>query len=114
MIDFDKPVKTVGGYEVRILCTDAPGEYPVVGYVNYKTYVYPQQWRKDGTVSTITDKHTYDLVNVKQKREGWINIFKDFGVISTGTVYTSKKAAKSAAASYCNSYIATVKIEWEE
>lgn len=33
MLDFSKPVTTRDGRKVRILCTDAPGPFPVVGYI---------------------------------------------------------------------------------
>lgn len=33
-IDFNKPVQTVHGDSVRILCTDGEGHFPVVGIVN--------------------------------------------------------------------------------
>lgn len=33
-IDPNKRYQTRGGQPVRILCVDAPGDYPVIGYID--------------------------------------------------------------------------------
>lgn len=43
-IDFKKPVQTIGGDRVRILCVDAEGTHPVVGMVNGEI----KQWTLEG------------------------------------------------------------------
>lgn len=44
-IDFDNP-RTVDGRPVRILCTDAPGVFPIIGLV--KSVWSPQAWNDYG------------------------------------------------------------------
>lgn len=42
MIDWTKPVRTKGDrLPVRILCTDAPGMFPVVGLCEWYVATYP-------------------------------------------------------------------------
>ena len=43
-IDWTKPVETVDGRKVRILCTDGPEEYPIVGIIEDEV----QTWTKEG------------------------------------------------------------------
>ena len=45
-IDWSKPVRTKDGRAVRVLCTDGPGDYPVVGLAQY--YPYPLTWTMQG------------------------------------------------------------------
>jgi len=47
-INYDLPVQTRDGRDVRILCTDAPGDYPVVGIVDEDVRL----WRIDGSYSS--------------------------------------------------------------
>lgn len=62
-IDWNKPVQTVCGKPVRILCTDAPGPYPVVGYVHEADDVCTQSWTLDGK-AYLDDVHNHDLEQV--------------------------------------------------
>lgn len=61
-VDWTKPVQTKRGTKLRVLCTDAPGVYPVVvmapsGGINK----YPLE--------------TTRIINVPEKRTGYINIY---------------------------------------
>ena len=59
-LNFDN-VQTVSGKKVRILCTDSPGYYPVVGLVDGNSV--PNTWSIEG--ETYRDKKTpNDLVEV--------------------------------------------------
>ena len=56
-----------------------------------------------------------DLFFAPEKKEGWLNLYKDEdGRVGIGTVYPigSEKSAKMA--SEDKDYVATCKIEWEE
>lgn len=41
--------KTRDGRKARVLCTDAPGEYCVVGYVEYEKVSFVCAWLPDGS-----------------------------------------------------------------
>lgn len=62
MISMDKKYRTVGGAEVRVLCVDKPGDYPVVAIVGVAVYTYTMtgQYAKGS-------RHHLDLVEVPQE-----------------------------------------------
>lgn len=75
-IDWTKPVRTKDGRAVRVLCTDGPGGYPVVGFIGDNTC--PDQWTLDG-LFCVDERHALDLENAPQRiqREYWVNVYKD-------------------------------------
>ena len=111
-----KKVVTRSGKDVRILCTDAKGGFPIVALI--KKY--------DPTVDIVEEIYTYpksgmfldgaprddDLFFVPEKHEGWINIYENtLGQYEGRIVYDNEEDAKKHRTSNC---LATVKIEWEE
>lgn len=88
-IDWTKPVRTKDGRAVRVLCTDGPGDYPVVGFVGHNTA--PEQWTLDGEWIK-DDIHENDLENVPQRiqREYWVNVYDG---VETLFWYDTKKEA---------------------
>lgn len=109
-----KKVITRSGNSVRILCTDAKGNFPIIALV--KTYNGSEtvlRLKENGRFYNDTENSS-DLFFATEKKEGWINLYKMNSIISPGPrVYDTKEEAESAAGdkSY---YIATIKIEWEE
>ena len=74
MIDFNKPVQTRDGREVRVLCTDGPyKDYPVVGYVISEVVVF-QSWCISGARWPTTPSSHDDLINVPDTRVVWVNV----------------------------------------
>lgn len=69
-IDFMKPVKTRDGRDVRILCVDGPGLWPVVGIV--ETWV--TCWGVDGRSSSVSGDFNYDLVQAPVRKSAWMAI----------------------------------------
>ena len=63
MISMDKKYKTRAGQEVRLLCVDGPGEYPVVGIVGN----WLATWTSEGT-RYINSSNVYDLVEVNEPK----------------------------------------------
>ena len=113
--DPSQKVVTRDGRAVRIICTDAKGNEPIIALV-YNTIrdeenVYT--YNRDGYFYNNNDS-CLDLFFAPIKREGWINIFKDedFPFIN-GDIYESKDKAEEDAIGEPD-YIATIKIEWEE
>ena len=114
--DPSQKVITKDGKSVRIICTDAKQDYPVIGLLSLddksETTVY---YKKNGR--WLADNQDYwDLFFAPIKREGWINIYK--GVIENHLPYVGQKVYKSkeeAIRNKCSDYyFTTLKIEWEE
>ena len=114
--DPSQKVITKDGKAVRIICTDAKQEYPVIGLLSLddksETTVY---YKKNGR--WLADNQDYwDLFFAPIKREGWINVYK--GVIENHLPYVGQKVYKSkeeAIKNKCSDcYFTTLKIEWEE
>lgn len=110
-----RKVVTRDGREVRIICTDAKGDEPIIALIYNKN-------RDEENVYTY-NRYGYfyenndsclDLFFAPIKREGWINLFKDEELIFVnGDVYDSEEDAKEAAQGESD-FITTIKIEWEE
>ena len=108
-------VVTRDGREVRIICTDAKNEEPIIALVYNKNrdeenvYTY----NRDGYFYKDNDS-CLDLFFATVKKEGWVNLFKDEELtFINGDVYENEKDAKEAAQGESD-FIATIKIEWEE
>ena len=111
-------VVTRDGKSVRIICTDAKQDYPVIGLLSLddkrETTVY---YKKNGR--WLADNQDYwDLFFAPIKREGWVNIYKDnITTFTSSHIHTTEKQAQEEALESLKEYgkfIATVKIEWEE
>lgn len=98
----------------RILCTDAMGPYPIVALVDYGSYDKALSYTRDGNLY-IGGLNEDDLFFAPEKREGWINIYKNYtGFHFPSHIYQTKKDAEKAGGDVGNGYITTIKIEWEE
>ena len=106
-------VVTRDGREVRIICTDANNDFPIIALVycsDNKEDICT--YHKNGhTLNTYESPN--DLFFAPVKREGWINIYRlkdDKRTI--GCVFESEEEAKKKKSQ--DNYIDTIKIEWEE
>lgn len=72
-VDFSKPVVTTRDRRpVRILCTDAKGDFPIVGLIERGGFEFLHCWTADGFAPTDDN---YTLVNLPEKRTRWLNIY---------------------------------------
>ena len=110
----NRKVVTRDGRSVRIICTDAKGNYPIVALVEiYNGAENVFRVEENGHFYYDTED-SRDLFFAPEKKSAWINLYKMNSIISPGPrAYDTKEDAESAAGdkSY---YIATTKIEWEE
>lgn len=110
----NQKVVTRDGREVRIICTDAKGEEPIVALIynknrdeeNVYTYNRDGYFYKD-------NNSCLDLFFAPIKKEGWVNVYKDDNTRYIGDIYPSEKEAKENKGDDLY-YITTIKIEWEE
>ena len=109
----DRKVVTRNGKDVRIICTDARGLYPVVALVECTdgsdcVYTYTI----DGTLhlNTTTDDDLFFFA--PEKREGWATIY---GKFLTGEIFSTKEEAEESV-KQCGTkdFVAIAKVEWEE
>ena len=108
-----RKVVTREGKPARIICTDVKGaSYSVLALVDRGDYEAPTLYTKKGEYSLGTEG-SYDLFFAPEKHEGWINVYMNHNEHNVGTLYSSKEDALKVAKAY-DTYIATVKIEWEE
>ena len=110
-------VVTRDGRKVKIIYTDAKGDYPIVALIEYF----------DGTAEradSFTSKGYYyigevsnkDLFFEIKKHEGWVNLYKLANkdcAYYTGGVFNSKAEAENKRDT-SDLYVATIKFEWEE
>ena len=106
-----RKVVTREGCPVRILCTNARRTYPVVALIEDNKEDRLYAYLPDGTMCGMRGEN--DLFFVPEKKEGYVNLFRQITGINTGFVFNTKEEAEKSAKSLPN-YITTVKIEWEE
>ena len=105
-----RKVVTRDNRNVRIICTDAKGNRPVIGLVDYKDYEGSYGYTKNGRIRDDDYDGNLDIFFAPEKHEGWVNVYRDLesGELYCGYVHDSEEEAKKRGG------IATVKIEWEE
>lgn len=76
-IDPNKRYPTRGGLWARILCVDAPGDFPVIGYIDNGDSL-PRSWTFTGRF-TLDCESEYDLILTPEKRRlaGWLNVYEN-------------------------------------
>ena len=116
LADPSKKLVTRDGRKVRIVCTDANMDYPIVALVESMdgTGERVVSFSKEG-LYLRNDVCIDDLFFAPEKHEGWVNVYRnsDSGRVYTGAAYDSKEDAEKRKESGEN-YVTTIKIEWEE
>lgn len=104
-----KKVVTRDGRSVRIYCTNFTRAQNIIAQIEGNDF--SASYRKDGIFINGFESNC-DLFFAPEKREGWINIYKQGNLrISDLGVWETKEIAKKWSNENC---VATVKIEWEE
>ena len=115
----NRKVVTRDGRSVRIVCTDRmDNDYPVIALIFKENKENVESYTKNGLFN-IAKNCNHDLFFAPEKKTGWANVYKyTFGGTHLGEViYNSKEEAENNAKVYetdINTYITTIKIEWEE
>ena len=109
-----KKIVTRDGKNVRIICTDAKGNFPIIALVE----------THNGTETALRLKengHFYndtidyrDLFFAAEKQERWVNIYKNKEGYYPGKCFCSTKEEAVNLGCINIEYITTVKVEWEE
>lgn len=113
-----REVVTRMGRKVRIICTDREDSiYPIIALIkdDKRESEILVTYTKDGIPADYNEAY-YTLFFMPEKKEGWINVYRDTdtGTTSFGVVlYASRKEAEEVGKSD-DYYVTTAKIEWEE
>lgn len=105
-----KVVTRCGLAVTRFLCTDRKHTKPIVACIENGCTEVICFYAKDGKV-TSNMSTDFDLFFTTEKREGWINIFKNDSVFPD--IYETHDLAKEYGM-HRTGYVDTIKIEWEE
>ena len=108
-----RKVVTECGRSVRIICTDAKSNYPVIALVlnDDNDYEDIEFYTPDGECSDISEGKI-DLFFAPVKIEGYVNLYRhEDGRLIAGRVYDTEEEAKDK---YNARYVSTVKVQWEE
>lgn len=109
-----RKVVTRAGDPVRIICTNAKGNHPVVALVKYpKGHEEAFQFNSDG--SRYNNKSAFDLFFAPEKKEGWVSLYRNVrGNLVFGLPYCTKEEALDELYDDTDTRIDTIKVEWEE
>ena len=109
-------VITRDGRAVRIICTDAKNDEPII------TLVYNKNRDEENVYTCNRDGYFYkntdsclDLFFAPTKREGWVNLYRfEDDTRTIGCLFKSEEEAKNHKYDKKSIYIKTIKVEWEE
>ena len=106
-----RKVVTLNGDSVRIICTDRLGEFPIIGLVRTGNIEEITSYMNSGRANRdVPSEH--DLFFAPERKEGWVNVYRQDNRQLCGNVYNTESEAKLH--SRPSGYLATIKIEWEE
>lgn len=104
-------VCTRDGRPARIVCFDAKSKYPILALImRGDGKESPYTYTIDGHFRDVADFPS-DLFMSSTKHEGWVNIYREYGLYVLGIYETEAMAKQEIIPS---GYVATAKIEWEE
>ena len=108
-----RKIVTRDGRNVRIICINAKGNFPIIALVEtHNDTEVALRLKEDGHFYNDTEDPR-DLFFATEKQERWINIY-EYGrgkYITSEVVYTNKE---DAIMGKNKNYLTTIKIEWEE
>lgn len=109
-----RKVVTRDGRPVRIICTDANCDNPIVALVTaFDNSEVIYSYTKDGLISSCGECNL-DLSLAPKKKECFVNIFKETDdIFCSGNIYDTKEEAEFYRGDNPK-YVATTKITWDE
>ena len=107
-------VVTRDGREVRIICTDAKQDYPIIALVKINEETETTIYLKENGRWNEGVEDEWDLFFAPTKKEGWVNIYDITRINCISRIYKTKEEAETIGKGCKSGYITTIKIEWEE
>ena len=111
-----RKVVTRDGRPVKIIYTEAEGNYPIIGLISLEGGERPESFTENGKYINKNGSDS-DLFFAPIKREGYMNIYRTelgIGTIRSSFFIMPKEDAEIDAAKYPENFIATAKVTWEE
>lgn len=109
--DPTKPVKTRDGEKVRILASDLPEPWPIVAAIVEDGEYELMSYTASGKLFSDGDESPFDLINILEEREVWLNFYKNkFGEINSHSYLSKPLADRGASAGR----IARVRVKFAE
>ena len=114
-----RKVVTREGRSARILCVDKKGgDLPIIALIQQCTRDNEiiGTFTKEGKWSIALEEHPNDLFFAPERHEGWVNLYKcenSTKCYTSSYPYDSEESAIESGRK-SNTYIKTIKIEWEE
>lgn len=110
-----RKVVTREGRNVRIICTDAKRDCPILALLTaYDGSEVIYEYTKNGVI-TDDGECNLDLFFDTVKKDGWINLFRHEYGPEAGVIFdTEEDASKNSDYGKNPRFIATIHIEWEE
>ena len=105
-----RKVITRGGSPVKIHCTNYTKNQFIIAEIEGTNL--SETFDKNGKWLNLVDSEK-DLFFAPEKHEGWVNVYMNYNERNVGVLYSSKEDALKVAKGY-DTYVTTVKIEWEE
>lgn len=114
-----KPVCTRDGRKARIICFNRESiGFPIIALVKNGDTEGVYQFDDKGRSNIDDEERGYDLMMYPEKKEGWVNVYRDCdgaNITKVDNIYSSREAAIASAQFIDgNHYVATTKINWEE
>ena len=109
-----RKIVTRDGRNVRIICINAKGNFPIIALVEtHNNTEVALRLKEDGHFYNDTEDPR-DLFFATEKQERWINLYKNSGgFLLPSRIYQSKEVAEKRG-SWHDCYVTTTKIEWED
>ena len=107
-------VVTRDGREVRIVCTNAKQDYPIIALVKINEETETTIYLKENGRWNEGVEDELDLFFAPVKKEGWVNIYDITRTNCISRIYKTKEEAETIGKGCKSGYITTIKIEWEE
>lgn len=115
-----KPVCTRDGRKARIICFDSKNDprRPIVALVEHNDNELLYEYTIEGKerFSHISTTGTSDLMMLPEKKEGWVNLYRDEEskrVYCGESIFSEREKAEKHY-EYNDTKVATVSINWEE
>ena len=108
-------VVTREGKLVRIVCTDAMSEYPIVALVRQNENTESMcNFTQDGTCIKGVES-SCDLFFAPEKKIAWANLYcTKLGTMFTGEFFKTEEVAIKEKVKDLGKYITTFNVQWEE
>ena len=111
-----KSVCTRDGRKARIICFDAKTlcDYPIIALVeNVDNSIYEAAYSFSYKGAYLRgNMRNIDLVIPLEEHEGWVNIYRNAGIVSARHIYNTREEAMESAEE--DDYIDTVRVVWYE